>query len=678
MKKQLFVLFLIVPLLVLSASEKAEKKESIVRIDVPNHDAVYDLQSKFSDIAIITARDSFIDVYADAKMIEKLRGAGYRVTILVDDYQKEPPQPLQAIHTYAQVCSTMYALHINYPNITKLETLGFSYGNRVILAMKVTDNPLVEEAEPEIRLVGAHHGNEKMSTEITLAFLKYLLENYMSQPIATLVDNREIWIIPIFNPDGHVNNSRYNGASVDLNRDYGYMWTSNGPFSQPETRAMMKHAQNNNIIMEYEYHTTEAYVNYLWDYHPKDPPDSAYIIQISQEYADSTYGTSTTRLYKINGYDWYVARGSAQDACFGIWGGIGTTIETQYPTTQAKVDSICIANRRALLAMITRTGWGISGMVRDSLTQAPLFAMVRFFNPKRWPIYTDKQVGDFHKMVSAGTYTFRVEVNGYLPKTFTVTVPTNSIVNVDCDLVPDTLSLNYVQKLIWVRRDQPDQSFVTVTMDGLGKIDSIPYALGPSGQIVLEADPPIRNLGGNDFTVYESDATPEAYTVSLSNDWRSTFYSYGSFSGTHSFDLSTVSMDSARYIKIVNSGGGSSSDPYSGFDFDGISYGPMQSSIVEDRLSLTADRFSLGVWPNPTKSFVNIKYQISNIKNTNQILKIYNAKGGLVRELNLSPLNHNLVWDTKDNNNNFVVSGIYFCIMDNEQEILRQKVVINR
>ncbi len=669
MKKQLFLLFLILPAFILFASGKVEKKESIIRIEVSNHDVVYDLQFMFPEIAIITARDSFIDAYADAQMIKRLTAAGYKIRILVDDYQNESVKLLPLVHTYAQVCSTMYALAINYPNITKLETLGFSYGNRVILAMKVTDNPLVEEAEPEIRLVGAHHGNEKMSTEITLAFLKYLLENYMSQQIANLIDNREIWIIPIFNADGHVSNSRYNGANVDLNRDYGYMWTSNGPFTQPETRAMMKHAQNNNIIMEYEYHTTESYVNYLWDYHPKDPPDSAYIIQISQEYADSTYGSSTTRLYKINGYDWYVARGSAQDACFGIWGGIGTTIETQNPTTQAKIDSICIANRRALLAMITRTGWGISGMVRDSLTQAPLFAMVRFLNPKRWPIYTDKQVGDFHKMVSPGTYTFRVEVNGYQPKTFTVTVPTNGVVNVDCELIPDTLSTYYVQKLIWVRRDQPDQSFVTVTMDGLGIIDSIPYSLGPSGQIVLEADPPIRNFTGIDFTVYESDATPEYYTVSLSNDWRGTFYSYGSCSGTTNFDLATVSMDSARYIKIVNSGGGTSSDPYSGFDLDGISYRYLPSSINTDyNSSRSVDAMRYDIFPNPAKTYFVVNGPWSMDHRT---IKFYDVAGKQIKVQEFKSSKEQKVSLYGINN------GVYFInIIDGKSIITKRLLVI--
>jgi len=678
MKKCLVLIALLIPMFVLQASP-ISKKESVIRIEVPYHDAVYQLQDKYH-LSIIDAQDYHVDAYATQDLINTLRNNGYKVTILIDDYQKESGKLFQAIHTYAQVCSTMYALSQNYPAITKLETLGFSVQNRPILAMRVTDNPLIEENEPEVRLVGAHHGNEKISTEVTLSFLRYLTENYSSNPQVTdLVDNREIWIIPILNADGHVANNRTNSNGVDLNRDYGYMWqsASPSPWSQIETRAVQKHSQLNNITLEYEYHSTASYVNYLWDYHPKDPPDSSYIISISQQYADSTYGSTTTQLSKINGFAWYVARGSAQDAIFGIWGGIGTTIETQYPSTQAKVDSICIANRRALLAMITRAGWGIAGTVVDSITSAPLFAMVQFANPKRWPTYTDKTLGDFHKMIAPGDYTFKVSANGYQPKTVTVTVPTTGVVDVDVKLIPDTNNLYYVQKIVWVRRDNinnpPTYYDETYTMDGLGMPDGIYYSLGPAGQIVLEADPPIRNFIGNDFTVYEGDATPEFYIVSVSNDWRSSWYSYGSYSGTVNFDLTTVGMDSVRYIKIVNSGGGSTSDPYSGFDLDGVSYRQNQSAIIEDVSLRMINTVRLAIYPNPTKSLVNIKYQCALGG-----LKIYNIEGRIIREFTLNSGSENIIWDTKDKLGNLVPSGIYFCVIDEPQGMYKQKIVLNR
>jgi hypothetical protein len=681
MKNYVLLILIVLPLLVINAAS-VNKKEAVIRISVPYHDVVYRLQDKYN-LSIIDAQDYHIDAYATDNVINLLKQDCYIVTVMnQSDYIKDWDDIRQTYHSYAQVCSTMYALNQQYPLISKLETLGFTVLNRAILIMKVTDNPFIEEAEPEVRIMGPHHGNEKIATEITLSFLRYLIENYaFNSQVAELVNNREIWIAPIFNVDGHIANSRYNNSGADLNRDYGYMWQSgtSGPWSQVETRAVQRHAQLNNISLEYEYHSTASYVNYLWDYHPKDPPDSTYINNISQQYADSTYGSSTTQLIKINGFDWYVARGSAQDAIFGICGGIGTTIETQYPSTQSLVDNICVANRRALLAMITRAGWGISGTVVDSITSVPLSALVQFTNPKRWPVYTDIGLGDFHKMVAPGEYTFQVSVNGYQSKTFTVTVPVDGVVDVDVKLVPDTNSLNYVQKIVWVRRDNSSSSYynATYTMDGLGILDLNYYSLGPGGTIVLEADPPIRNFTGNDFTVYEAGVTPESYSVSVSNNWQSgVWYTCGTGGSTSSFDLTTASMDSAKYIKIVDAGGGSSSDPYAGYDLDGIAYRRSEMSVIEENIATTPVIKMLKIAPNPAWSLVNIKYQLSDTKD--QEMKIFNADGRVVKTIHLIPNVTTVVWDTKDKTGKQVPAGVYFCVLDTPQGHYQEKVIINR
>jgi len=100
----------------------------------------------------------------------------------------------------------------------------------------------------------------------------YLLENYSSDPsIKNIVDNTEMYFIPVVNPDGYIynqttnpnggglwrKNRRNNGDNtygVDLNRNYSYNWgydntgssgntnsdTYRGPspFSEPESRIM--------------------------------------------------------------------------------------------------------------------------------------------------------------------------------------------------------------------------------------------------------------------------------------------------------------------------------------------------------------------------------------------------------------------------------------------------------
>ncbi len=659
----------------------AVKTERVIQIDIPNHDAVYQLQDKV-DLAIIDVSDKFITAYADDAKIKRLEALGYKVTILISDYQKELEKILQAYHNYTQVCSIMTLINQNYPNITKLDTLGFSILGRPILAMKVTDNPGIEEPEPEIRLVGAHHGNEKISTELTLAFLQYLTDNYAINPqVQYLVDNREIWIIPIFNVDGHVANRRTNNNSVDLNRDYGYMWSgeggSPGPFSQPETKLMRMHSEANNIILEYEYHSTASYVNYLWDHHSQDPPDSGLFISISQRYADSTYGSSTTRLNKINGYDWYVVRGSAQDALFGIWGGIATTIETRYPSIQAQIDSICIANRRALLDMITLAENGIEGTVQDSLTNQPLFALVQFTNPLRWFVYTDPIVGDFHKMVAPGVYTVKVSANDYESKVFNnVVVPVQGSINLDVYLVPSNAD-NYIQKLTWVRRDRPDLAYRTITNAALGEPDGIPYSLGVGGTIVLEALPVIKNIFGNDLTVIEADTMAESYSVYASDAWEGSWYLCGNGLGTTSFDLSTPGLDSARYIKIVDEGSGSTSDPYAGFDLDAVSY---QSDRVDIKSisAIKPAQINLSLFPNPVSSNLAITYQMPI--QGKPVIKLFSITGQQIAKIESGvkePGSYKTIWNLKDMKDKKIPAGIYMVIFELEKSRIKNKIIVN-
>ena len=107
-------------------------------------------------------------VVATDDELARLSALGYSPRVALNDYQAWVDSVLLAYRTYAQVCSTMAALAGGYPTICRLETLGFSVQNRAILMMRVTDNPQVEEAEPEFRIVGPHHGDEKIASEVTL------------------------------------------------------------------------------------------------------------------------------------------------------------------------------------------------------------------------------------------------------------------------------------------------------------------------------------------------------------------------------------------------------------------------------------------------------------------------------------------------------------------------------
>ena len=136
----------------------------------------------------------------------------------------------------------------------------------------------------------------------------YLLENYGTNPEVTyLVDNRELYFVPVFNPDGYAyneqispngggmwrKNRRDNGSGifgVDMARNFGYMWgydnlgssptpsaidyRGTGPFSEPETQAIREFCIEHNFLTSCTYHTYWNIIFPPWGYNLEQTPDS--------------------------------------------------------------------------------------------------------------------------------------------------------------------------------------------------------------------------------------------------------------------------------------------------------------------------------------------------------------------------------------------------------------------
>ncbi|MBE2218357.1 MAG: immune inhibitor A [Ignavibacteria bacterium] len=176
-------------------------------------------------------------------------------------------------YTYAEVVQKLDSMRLQYPNlITAKQNRGTSTEGRTIWSVKISDNPDVNESGSEsvIYFDALHHAREPQAMAGTMYFMYWLLDNYNTNPEAKyLVDNREIYFVPVVNPDGYVynqttnpngggswrKNRRNNSGSygVDLNRNYDYGWgynsgssgtpssdTYRGPSagSEPETQAI--------------------------------------------------------------------------------------------------------------------------------------------------------------------------------------------------------------------------------------------------------------------------------------------------------------------------------------------------------------------------------------------------------------------------------------------------------
>ena len=110
---------------------------------------------------------------------------------------------------------------------------------RRIYAIKISRNPGTNDPEPEVLFMGNHHARELITATFTMDLIHKLTDGYASgdTAIRKLVDNAEVWLIPVVNPNGYDRaisaqlNWRKNTRKafptqkllgVDLNRNYDF------------------------------------------------------------------------------------------------------------------------------------------------------------------------------------------------------------------------------------------------------------------------------------------------------------------------------------------------------------------------------------------------------------------------------------------------------------------------
>ena len=97
------------------------------------------------------------------------------------------------------------------PDVYMLQIIGYSHQGNPIYAVKFSDDPGQEEdGEPDIVIDSGIHSNEWIAVESNINFIQYLFDVYYDDQhadhaeVVDLVNNFEIWIIPMINPDGRI------------------------------------------------------------------------------------------------------------------------------------------------------------------------------------------------------------------------------------------------------------------------------------------------------------------------------------------------------------------------------------------------------------------------------------------------------------------------------------------
>ncbi|MBL7086458.1 MAG: carboxypeptidase regulatory-like domain-containing protein [Candidatus Cloacimonetes bacterium] len=387
--------------------------------------------------------------YAHPDELKKLKEMGYTIEILPHPSSGRPLTMAYTIGemadwdrypTYDVYIEMMYLFGENYPDICRIDTVGYSQQGREILFAKISDNVDIEENEPEFMYTATMHGDETAGYVLMLRLIDSLLTSYgFNDRITYLVDNIEIWINPLANPDGtyHGGDStlvgarRSNANGYDLNRNFPD--PEDGPHPdgnpwQPETIVMMDLADSHSFVHSANFHGGAEVVNYSWDTWPRLHADDDWYISISREYADTAHVYSPPGYMTFlnngitNGYQWYTINGGRQDYMNYFQGCKEVTIELSdvKMLSSDELPAHWEYNKRSFINYIDNVFYGIRGLVTDSLGN-PLDAMITVVDHDfdSSEVFTDPDVGDYHRMLLPGTYDLTFSSYGYVSQTIT-------------------------------------------------------------------------------------------------------------------------------------------------------------------------------------------------------------------------------------------------------------------
>jgi carboxypeptidase T len=259
-------------------------------------------------ISIEAVRSDSVWAFADSKGINKLNQAGFDIWGNFDLQTARGghedlfgfPTDDERFHTYDELIAELQTLHKQNSDITAMQSIGKTIEGRDIWAFHINTAEAAlksgTSSKPGAIFMGNHHAREHVSAEIPLMLIQYLLKNRDEAKVKAILDTRDIWIVPMVNPDGaefDISTGRYkwwrknrrdnkNGTfGVDLNRNYAYKWGTGGsdkepssevymgtePFSEPETQAIrdfVKAHINTKILLSF--HTFSELVLYPWGY----------------------------------------------------------------------------------------------------------------------------------------------------------------------------------------------------------------------------------------------------------------------------------------------------------------------------------------------------------------------------------------------------------------------------
>ncbi len=456
------------------------QEKYMVRISNPDKEDYSNFYKKGYDIAAFQP-GKFIDLVVNDEEFSSLELEGFSPVItLTEDQLKENlvvGKALDGYRTYEDLLLELQQIETNYPGICKLYDIGDTRGkeyanggnsnydnyNHESWALKVSDNVATEEDEPCIYYFGVHHAREPISLEVAMYILNHILSNYGTDPDITYdVNNKQIWFVPLVNPNGHkivldeldvwqrkniADNDGdgqidvYHADGVDPNRNYAWEWGGGGssgdpgnevyrgpsPFSEPETQAIRDLMMNHHFIAGITYHSHGELVLYPNGYSSgATARDHDALEDLAVNLATNIPGLYGGNYTPEEGWQLYPADGVTDDYAYGQHGIFSFTIELGevFIPPAGDIPTICQDNLQAAMILLDRVDQNtLTGLVKDANTLLPVQAEIFIDGIDntgvfKEPYLSDADFGRYYRFLLDGDYDVTFSAYGYIPQTF--------------------------------------------------------------------------------------------------------------------------------------------------------------------------------------------------------------------------------------------------------------------
>jgi hypothetical protein len=607
-------------------------------------------------ISIDKLSGNTVYAYANLSEFRQFEQLNYHYTVLTHPgklIQPEMSSILEDINdwniypTYDVYIAMMYQFQANYPALCRIVDGGLTVQGRKILFAVISDNVNQREPEPQFMYTSSIHGDETTGYVLMLRLIDSLLTTYDSNPrINNIVNNAEIWINPLANPDGTYRSGnstvygavRYNFNGYDLNRNFPDPIYGIYPDQQIETGRFRAIAEANNFALVANFHGGTEVVNYAWDTwtneYPdyKHHPDEAWYQYVSHLYADTCQANAPSNY--MNGYDdgitnggaWYIINGGRQDYTNYYRWGREVTIEISDVKLVAasQLPAHWNYNRKSFICYMENVLRGVNGIVTDT-SGNPIKAKVTVLNhdTDNSEVFSDS-TGFYIRMLAPGTYSFKFDATDHFSQTINNVVVSsyNSLTNLNVELVPSIIPVELTAFNASVDKNEVVLDWTTATE--------------------------LNNLG---FEIQRKSVEGEFETIGFVNG-------KGTTTEVNNYSFTDSKVDAGNYsYRLMQK------------DFDGtFAY----SQEVEVEVSLPLEYSLEQNYPNPFNPSTMIRFNLP--LSGNVLLKVYDILGNEVATLineHKEPGNYSIEFNASG-----LSSGIYFYQLVADNFISTKKMIL--